>query len=273
MMSWDELLQQGWLQLAVAVVGGLAVAAITAGVAAIFSKKVRANLWRPIGRALAWPFTQIRVTTKHRQRALLDELAAARADAVRIRRGGAEEILRLQEELEEARNLGAARTAEAELAIRNEVEAIRSLAQKQIADERRINDSQIELARKSGRDEGRAAALAEVEAQRAALDVKPVWRIVENDSGERPFWIRNVQPDAEAHDISIAAPMGDFTFHTKTQWPGPFPNNRQWPFGGERVGNGRKFGVTFSIRYRDSNGDWQESKATIEREPRRAIVL
>ena len=45
MMTWDELLQQGWLQLTVTVVGGPAVAAITSGVAAIFSKRFRARFW------------------------------------------------------------------------------------------------------------------------------------------------------------------------------------------------------------------------------------
>ena len=268
-MTWNELIQQWWLQLA----AGLAVVAITAGVAAIFSKKVRDRFWRPALRVLAWPLTQIRLTTRQRQEALIDQLAAARSDAVSISAVGDETIVHLQNELEKAQNLSSARTAEAELARRNEVEAIRALAQKQIADERRINESQVELARITGHDEGRAAALVEIEAQRAVLKVKPVWRIVENDSGERPFWIRNVQRDAEAHDVCIDAPMGDFVFHTETQWPGVFPNDRQRPFAGERIGNGRKFGVTFSIRYRDANGDWQAGQATIEREPRRAVIL
>lgn len=254
-------LQHLWLPLVVTVLGGL----ILAGILAIFSKTVRTKFWRPFGRGLWW-VTTLRVTTtkrmaerRHAVDAALQDAAAALAaekrESARVRGVAAENIVRLQNELKEAREQAAR-----EAAARESLHA-------------KLTEKVSEQAQARGRTEGRAEAEAEVAAQRAALSLRPVWRI--HDHGDGRFDLMNTQSGLTEQDVSdvlIAAPLGDFVFHGDSQWPGQFDG--RVTFAGERMANGRRFGVTFEIRWRDRNGDWQTGQAAIDNaRPRGGYVL
>jgi len=85
---------EGW---ASAIFGGAAATLIAAALLAIFNPAVREKFWRPIGRALRWPFT-LRLTTT-RWRAVIDD-----------------QIDRLMWEVVETGRQGDRKAAEAELA-------------------------------------------------------------------------------------------------------------------------------------------------------------
>jgi len=59
-VTGDEILRLWWIPIGVATVGGLTVA----GILAIFLKPVRERFWKPLGRALRWPFTLRPTTTR-----------------------------------------------------------------------------------------------------------------------------------------------------------------------------------------------------------------
>ena len=309
MMTWDELVQQWWVQATSAIAGGLVLAAILA----IFSKTVRDKFWKPIGRAICWPFATIRFTTAKRQKALADELQSARAslkanaefyeqlcDAlgivmlsgdqqligrVRQLRDDAEKNARRFKEVcdllevwpvredstivvERITRLREAKD-EALAHAQEQIEATQSLAKTQLADQARRGGELAETARELGRTEGHAEAMAEVEAQRAAPQLRPTWRVVEVGDGH--FDLRNSQSGInpkDIQDVSIEAPMLDFAFDGSNQWPGYFPG--MVGFEGRHIG---RLAVRFVVRWRDGLGDPCVGEAILEAKPRRAVVL
>jgi hypothetical protein len=271
-MAWDVLVQQWWVQVTAGIVVGL----VVAGVLAVLSKKFRSRVWAPVGRALRWPLT-LRVTTSIRQRALADELtrqtveaeqAKARfkeicdllgAPAVMMNSTGAEERIAQLREAKEAAWAHA----------RKEIEAAKSLAQRELAEEARRGAELAETARELGRTEGHAHAMAEVEAQRARPELKPTWRVVEMADGH--FKLRNSQSGMNALDISyvsLEAPMLDFAFDGSNQWPGHFPG--EMDFEGRRIG---RMSIRFMVRWQDRRGDHHAGEAVLEGKRRRATVL
>lgn len=190
-----------WLPLGLLIVG------------ASFSKAVRERVWAPLGRGLRW-LTTIRLTTtrkmreaeetagesirdQQRQYDALRERARKEADTASIR------IAALQDQLE----LAKASAAEARAA--------------QVEQHAKVN----EYAREMGRTEGRAEAMREVKAQRAALTVRPVWRVREmkNHRESDAFTLSNVQPDAgPLSEVWIESRLNGFLFNSRNQWPGPW---------------------------------------------------
>ena len=107
------------------------------------------------------------------------------------------------------------------------------------------------------------------EKREASPLLRPHWRVV--PLGGVEYLLNNTQSGVEVNDVSITAPLGDFEFIGDTQWPGPSKGSES--FRGERKSNGKLFGVRFSIRCRDADGEWQLGEAFIDKEPRRAVIL
>lgn len=167
--------------------------------------------------------------------------------------------------LREAKELAAAHA-------REQIEATQSLAQQQLADQTRRAAELAETARELGRSEGHAQAMAEVEAQRAAPLLRPVWRALRVD--EDVFQLKNTQDGilvTDVQDVSLEVPLRDFVFHGSNQWPGFFPG--EVTFSGELAGAGKRFGANLVIRWRDANGDHRHGELLVPPAPRRAVVL
>lgn len=257
---------EAWL---IAVVGGALAAVLAAAILRLVNKTFSRKMWGAVWRVIRWPFS-IRVTTKKRLGALHGQIAAERAEAARVRGVAADHIVELQEDLEKARSHGAAQLAAAEARARDEVEAVRALAKDEAMQAHKRHLRANETAREFGRVQGRAEAMAEVDAQRAVRLPRPVWRIDEA-GGTNSLLLRNMQPDVVLSDVSLEAPLGDFVFAGPSQWPGPMSGPQ--PFFGERQGNGRAFGVKFIVRWHDANGDPRMGEVFIDKEPRRAVVF
>lgn len=265
-MTWDVLVQQWWLQ----VTAGVAIALIVAALFALVNKWFREKIWRPMGRALRWPFT-LRVTTA-RQRAKLDgELKRLELDSRRFKEVC--EILDAYPVHEDStlvpERIAALRDAKQTAwdEARAQIEATQALAQQQVNEQVRKGAEQAETARALGRTEGRAQAMAEVEAQRAAPRLRPVWSVVRLEDGA--LQLRNTQEGISAsdvQDVALDAPLHDFVFHGSSQWPGFFPG--ELTFAGELVSTGKKFGANLGIRWRDTNGDHCRAKVLVPPEPR-----
>lgn len=242
----------------VTIVGGAVAALLATGVVAIFNKPVRERFWKPIGRLLWWPFT-FRITTAKRQAVERDtvnelkrELGHVIEAAVKAQRDG-------ETATEAARREGEAQAMKTQ-----------EIAQQEALKRHKNYQQQIETAREFGREEGRASAFAEVEAQRAVPLPQPVWR-VDGVEGSDAFVLRNTQPDVVVSDLSLQAPLGDFVFSGPSQWPGS--STGVVTFHGDRQRHGRAFGVKFVVRWRDANGDPRVGEAFLDKEPHRAIVL
>lgn len=280
---------EAWL---IAIVGGAIATLIATGVGAIFSKTVRDKFWKPIGRALRWPLT-LRLTTSTRQAAVAREAAQLRekaeTSAKRFREVCdvldvtpvlsdstlvPERIQRLQEASADAWAHAKAEVAAAQAHARSQIEATQSLAETQMRDALRINEGQVELARdtsfKDGLAAGRAEAMAEVGAQRAVPALKPVWRIEE--LGTADAWVlRNAQHSVEVRNVSVDADSGDFVFTGATQSRGTVVTH--FEFYGKKARRGQQFGVDFTVKWQDTNGDWWSQVVKVDRDPRRAVFL
>ncbi len=243
---------------------------------------VRQRLWRPIWNVARWPFT-LRLTTTRRQSELAANGSKLRRDAERFREVCdllevwpvredstvvPERIQRLREAAGEAQRSADKQVAAMEVRLRNEVDATRALARKEIQDQLRINEGQVELAREAARQDGYAQAMLEVADQREVRLPKPVWRVRKSESAT--LELSNVQEDAVVSDVGIFAPMGDFAFDSANQWAGPFTEPVR--FLGQRVRTGRSLDITFKVLYRDVSGDHQTGEAVLAREPRQPVV-
>jgi hypothetical protein len=117
---------------------------------------------------------------------------------------------------------------------------------------------------------GRAEALAELEVQRTAYVLRPTWTI--DDLPIRwAYDLRNTQKGVSISDVSITVDAELFRFNSENQWPGEFSETVR--FEGALTRAGRVAGATVTVRWRDSNGDWQEGPAFIERAPTRARAV
>jgi hypothetical protein len=85
------------------------------------------------------------------------------------------------------------------------------------------------------------------------------------------YELRNTQPGVVLRDLSMEVPLGDFQFNGPRHWPGEFEEKVE--FEGERMRNGKVFGVKFVLRWRDAKGDWHAGEAWMDKEPRRPVVL
>lgn len=309
-MTWDELVQQWWVQ----ATSGLAVGLALMGIAAFFSKTVRDKFWKPIGRAIRWPFATVRFTTAKRQKTLADELQSARAsleansefyaqlcdalgivmlsgdqqliDRARQLRDDAEKNARRFKEVcdllevwpvredstvvvERITRLREAKD-EAWAHAKGQIEAAQSLAAKQLADQARRGSELAETARELGRAEGHAKAMAEVEAERAAPLLRPVWRIDPLGTADA-FILKNTQHSVETSNVSVDASTAEFLFAGATQMRGRLDHHLE--FYGQKTERGRRLGVDFTVKWQDANGDWFSQVVSIEREPRRMTVL
>jgi hypothetical protein len=122
-------------------------------------------------------------------------------------------------------------------------------------------------AKQAGIDQGRAEALAEIEAERAVPLVKPNWTVTP-ESG-RAYRLSNTQSGVSISEVALSAPTNKFAFDNETQWPGSF--DQPVTFGGYPTDAGREDGVPFTVRYRDTRGDWRELPAFLDREFRPGI--
>ncbi|WP_295790882.1 hypothetical protein [uncultured Microbacterium sp.] len=295
----DFLLENLWLPLGVTVLGGL----VLAGLAATVSKAVRRRFWSPIGRGLRWA-TTVRLTTTARvaaagkaaddamqtQRgqyekvlrdtnkslettqvrlaALIDQKEAARAAGFEAGRALAAAELRTAEARADAEKAEAARVrgvaAEAINQMQRELDEAKELARKAGLEQVENHGRLMEYARAQGAAEGRAEAEAEVAAQRAAMTVRPVWRLRElaEGSGGPGFALFNVQPNVDQlSDVSLETSTSRFAFDGPSQWPGQMDG--RVVFWGERLGFGRSRDIVFDVHYRDGNGDWGRGEAVL----------
>ncbi|RDV46666.1 hypothetical protein DOE76_01065 [Leifsonia sp. ku-ls] len=310
MMTWDELVQQWWVQ----ATSGLAVGLALMGIAAFFSKTVRDKFWKPIGRAIRWPFATIRFTTAKRQKALADELQSARAslaansefyaqlsDALGVvMLSGDQQLIGRVRQLRDDAEKNARRFKEvcdllevwpvredstvvveritrlrdakdaAWAHAKEQIEAAQSLAEKQLADQARRGGELAETARELGRAEGHAKAMAEVEAERAVPLLKPAWRIDPLGTADA-FILKNTQHSVDISHVSVDAPTGEFQFAGATQMRGAF--DRTFEFYGQKTESGRRLGVDFVVKWQDAHGEWWTQVVKVEREPRRMTVL
>ena len=243
-----------WL---ITIVGGAVAAVLATWALAAFNAAFKEKVWRPLWRWIRWPFA-LRITTTRK-------LALADASVARLERENA----RLRADVEKASNLGAAHVAATQALAKQELEAAQAQAKQEALEQVRRGGELAETARELGRQQGHAEAMAEVEAQRAALQLQPQWRIDTTDDSAQ-FVLRNTQPGVAVSDVSLTPPMGDFAFTSPSQWPGPA--GYTIAFGGERQGNGRTFGVRFVVRWRDENGDHKGGEVFLDKEPRPPIV-
>lgn len=271
-MTVEQLWQQGWLGVAVTVVGGLILAALLSTISAT----ARTKFWRPLfGRMGTWLnwLKGLKVSTARQREAAGTATARLELDSRRfkevcdllevwpVREDSTivvERITRLQEAKDEA-------WAHA----KEQIEATQSLAKKQLADQARRGGELAETAKELGRTEGHATAMAEVEAQRAVPQLRPTWRVVEVADGH--FDLRNSQSGInpkDVQDVSLEAPMLDFAFDGSNQWPGYFPGTVG--FEGRHIG---RLAVRFVVRWRDSLGDPCAGEAILEAKPRKAVIL
>ncbi|MCZ0708751.1 hypothetical protein OYT00_01955 [Microbacterium paraoxydans] len=276
MMTPDQLWQQGWL----GVVVNVAAALIAAALLSMISKTARAKFWRPlrnrIGGWLRWLWS-FRPAMTARQRAAFDlKLKRLELDSQRFKEVC--DLLEVWPVRDDStvvpERIAALRDAKetAWAHAREQIDATQSLAQQQLADQARRGAELAETARELGRTEGHAQALAEVEAQRAAPRLRPVWRVV--SLGEGTYMLKNTQDGIRLTDVkhvSLEVPLGDFVFHGSNQWPGFFPG--EMTFSGELVGNGRRFGANLVIRWHDVNGDKRYGEVLVPHEPRRGVIL
>jgi len=204
------------------------------------------KFWAPIIQLFRMAFS-VRLTTKGRQQISLADIATAQARAEQIQ-------IELDHE-REARGESVRALNDATSAHRLEIlQAV---------------DRGREAGRQEGVEAGRREIEARIEAEKQAPLTRPSWRLDALQSNV--FSLRNTQPGVIVRDLSIEAPMGDFQFNSPTQWPGEFID--VVAFDGDRQHNGKVFGVTFGLRWRDANGDWRTGQVRIDREPRRAIIV
>ncbi|WP_136587385.1 hypothetical protein [Microbacterium hydrothermale] len=279
-----------WL---IAIVGGAVAAVLGTGVLAIFNKHVREKFWKPIGRGVRWVLT-LRPTTSTRQAAIEREMAHLREMAATSEKRFTEvcdlldvtpvladstlvpeRIQRLQEAAAEAWAHSNAEAAAARKHAQSQIDAVRSLAESQMRDAARAHEHQIAATRSTALEEGRAAGRAEVEAevaaQRAAPPMQPVWRIDDPGPGANIYFLRNMQPGVTITDVSVEADSSEFVFSGPTQTRGPFENSLS--FLGSKSLRGRKLGVSFTVRWRDFNGDSCARTVKVDRDPSRGIVV
>jgi hypothetical protein len=278
-----------WL---IAIVGGAVAAVLGTGVLAILNKYVREKFWKPIGRGVQRvltlrPTTSTRQAATEREMAQLREKAAASdkrfkevcdlldvtpvlADSTLV----PERIQRLQEASAEAWTHANAESAAAREHAQSQIDAVRSLAETQMRDAARAYEHQIAAARGTAFEEGHAAGRAEAEeevaAQRAAPPLQPVWRIDDPGPSANIYFLRNVQPGVTVTDVSVEADTSEFVFSGPTQTRGPFENSLS--FLGSKSLRGRKLGVSFTVRWRDSNGDSCTRTVKVDRDPNRVII-
>lgn len=271
-MTWEALVQQWWVQATSAIAAALAVA----GIAAIFSAKVRARFWTPIGHALRWPFS-LRLTTKKRIAALVTEATELRAGEA-LTKQRFDEVCELldvrpiradstivRERIERLQQASGAAWEHAE----QQIDATKSLAARQVADEVRRGADLAKAEREAGKAEGRAEAEAEIEAKRAVPLLRPVWRIDPLGTADA-YVLKNTQHSVEVSNVSVDASTGEFLFAGATQMRGPFDHH--FEFYGQKTDGGRRLGVDFTVKWQDANGEWWDQVVSIEREPRRATV-
>lgn len=273
-MTVEELWQQGWLGVVVTVVGGLVLAALLSTI----SQTARAKFWRPmrarLGSGLRWLHDlEFKVSTARQRKATAAATQRLERDSRRFKevcdlldvRPVREDSTVIAERITQLREAKDKAWAHAQ----KEIDATKSLAQRELAQQARRGAELAETARELGRQTGYAAAMAEVEAQRAAPQLQPQWRIDTTDDSTQ-FVLRNTQPGVAVSDVSLTPPMSDFAFTSPSQWPGPADS--AIAFGGERQGNGRPFGVRFVVRWRDENGDHKGGEVFLDKEPRPPIV-
>jgi hypothetical protein len=120
--------------------------------------------------------------------------------------------------------------------------------------------------KQAGIAEGRAEALAEIEAERSVPLVKPNWTVSMMGGG---YTLANTQRGVSVSEVSLSAPVDKFTLDGQTQWSGKF--SQMTPFKGVPTHAGRKAGVEFTVRYRDARGDWHDLPAFLDRESRQTV--
>lgn len=271
-MTVEQLWQQGWLGVAITVVGGLILAALLSTISAT----ARTKFWRPLfGRMGTWLnwLKGLKVSTARQREATGAAIARLELDSRRFKevcdflevwpvREDSTVIVERIAQLREAKDAAWAHA-------QSEIEATKSLAQRELAEQVRRGGELAETARELGRTEGHAEAMAEVEAQRATPQLRPTWRVVEVADGH--FDLRNSQSGfnpKDIQDVSIEAPMLDFAFDGSNQWPGYFPG--MVGFEGRHIG---RLPVRFVVRWRNSLGDPCAGEAILEGKPRRAVIL
>lgn len=266
--------EEAWL---IAIVGGALATVLAAGLLRIFSRAALSRkIWQAVSGWVRWPLS-LRVTTSARQAAAaattskLRDAAETNArkyrevcDVLDVRPVRADSTLVVEriQRLQEA-------SIEAWKHARDQIEATHSLAVQEAA--RAENEHRLALvaATEAGAEQGRAAALAEIEAQRAVRLPQPVWRVDELQDSD-VLILRNTQPDVVVSDVSLQVPLGDFAFAGPSQWPGRSTGVVE--FRGTRQGNGRAFGVRFIVHWRDAHGDPRVGEAFVDKSPRKASV-
>lgn len=117
------------------------------------------------------------------------------------------------------------------------------------------------------RADGRSEVRSEVAAERAAHRPQPVWRIARIDEVSPLFAGKFALAESQGvtvWDAQLSAPAEMFAFIGPNQWLGPL--RRRQEFDGQPTAAGRKSGVMFNVRWRESeNGDWCEGQAWLER--------
>lgn len=252
--AWDDLLQDFWVQVA----AGVFVALVVFCLGALASRTVRDRVWRPFWRAVRWPFT-LRIRSRAQLKRMADELVEARAEA-------AAEAARLERRAVTAE----LRANTAEQKAREHVDAMQSYAEDEQRRQLVEQQQKMQLAEEFGRQAGRAEAMQEVEAQRAAPIALPVWRIKSLDTQTNVFTIDNVEPNAVAEDVRLEVSPLEFAFDSSVHWPGRFFGPTSWQ--GERVGGSKRLPITFVVRYRDANGDWRDGAAVLDAPQLKPIV-
>lgn len=272
-MTWDELVQQWWVQ----ATSAIAAALIVAGTLAIFSQRVRDGFWAPIGRAVRWPFG-LRVTTKSRINALRRSASELRSHAELTKRRFDEvcELLDVRpvradstivrERIERLQQMADLAQAHAQ----QQIEANNSLAALQVTQANQRGAEIAKTEREAGRVEGRAEAMAEIEAQRAVPLLRPVWRIDQLAVGDA-FVLSNTQDGVSISNVSVDASSGELVFAGPTQTRGAFDGRLE--FRGRKTDFGRRLGLDITVKWQDTHGEWWAQTVRIEREPSQMTVL
>lgn len=263
-----------WL---ITIVGGTAAALLATWIGSLLSAAFKEKVWKPVWRWLTWPLT-LRPTTSTRKKALADELASKTLEAEQAKARfkeicdllGAPAVMKdstgAQERIAHLRAAKETAWAHAQ----EQIEATQSLAKQQLLDQARRGSELAETAREQGLQAGRAAAMAEVEAQRAVPLLKPAWRIDPLGTADA-FILKNTQHSVDISNVSVDAPTGEFQFDGATQMRGAFDHT--FEFYGQKTESGRRLGVDFLVKWQDAHDEWWTQVVKVEREPRRMTVL
>lgn len=255
MLTGDQWWQQLWLQIIGGAIAGLIVAAVIAALSETFREKIWSPAWRAAWWVVKWPLSiRVRVSTVAREKRRRDAAATELQQATDAAAAELTKAARVQLEASAERSK-----------LETEVAAVKSLAQHQMAEQLRISEGQIELARSSGEQDGHARAMREVAAQRAVPIPLPVWRIRANKGAPGTFTLENVERRADASDVTVSADPGEFSFDSSARWDGPYTGVHV--FAGQRMSVTGRMPVRFTVQYRDERDDWHRDAAVLAPPP------